>query len=476
MTRTDDWPPDKWSTDCPEKEVKVELSISPSFDPRVEPGNITRSRIPVEIPTTDVSTYMDKNGPADINSAAHVECPIQWGGASIADIIAPFQVETQEGTMTFCRVYKRNRRNSNEWKLIHHGFISGVGGSGKQGRLRFWSHGFEELAQHIPFGHSFQNADPRAVARNTMINFQINTPVFVAEDSLILGPNSSREQVSMPDDPEMSINPDAFYFDAEVPDSQLDSLQVEHREFLGGIPIVGDTVAGFFYGDRDGYITPQEFLLERHTIVDALNWVCEVNNGIWYFEPLEHGTRLDIDFAGDNGELSRLEKSQDRGDIKIIKNTALQETAPINTVIATSDVAKVEIRATNLWDRAITFARDVPQGGDAEIMARLAHHIDIEAYSINETINKAKDRMRELTSKQGDGEIILYGDEDLQPHDIIAANYTCAEYIDDRFEELQWEIEEIHHLCEAGSMFKTRLYVSPKVLNEDIEQVSIEEL
>lgn len=484
--------PDAWDNDCRNKEVRVEVTVTPSTlqgnpDPETDDGQVW-----VEIPTTSVELWENKDKTdADITRTAKIEFPSEWAGESVSEKLRVFNPRDEGSNTMRCKIYFRKHATEG-WTLKHHGFVGGIGGGNPYGTGKFWVYDFAELLDQVPYSAEFSNPTAQNVLKDVTEVLDEQTIATIDRQIVINDPNNN------------------FRFDAEVAEyegaDQLVEAGIGLNNLLADVVNIGGQEINFLeLTTPDGETVIDQiarkygkkfFYRNRDSVGDAVKWVTDIMNAIWYFEPTETGVQLVVDAAGEQGSLSRRSFIQDRvslsevpdrvrnigySEITVLRNTALYEINPINTVIVRGEGDKsstldflpftdsetqsgeypvATVRALSLYESAW-----INQNGD--ITAELSYEEKIDSNELGETIRAAEKTMRELLNEEGEGLIRIYGEPHIDPFDVVYANYVCGdEFVD--AQPIEYEVEEIKHYAKGGESYKCECYCSLYVPEEEI--------
>lgn len=449
--------PESWSKDAVQKKVKVELYV-----PAEKVGGPPNTMVWVEIPTTEVELWVNKNGQADKNRIAKVKFPTMWdtnesgNPTSVVNLFEAFRPEEGETNITYCRVKFRDARDdSADWEVKHFGFIAAIGQSSKRGVSKAWVYDFSRFTDKLPVSVNFNRPTPEAVMETTSGIMNDETPIRLLDEAKLISPQGSVDDVEFSD----------------TVLKTLDLLLVTTIGTVQKIPVKPS--AKTFYSNRS-------------TVKDILDWLCTTLNAIWYFEPSEHGVTLVVDAAGDDGQHTRHTYSQPEDDIRVIKNNAVYEIDAPNTVIVRgsrddglvskvadffdrNEITKrfpyVKVRATDLYE-----SNRVAVGSEEK--AELAYLADGDATDVDGAIREAEALMRELLEEESAGSIETYGKAAVECYDVVESHFTCAEdFPEDAISPLHYEVEEVKHHVKAGGVYRTKIYVSIFVGETRIEVV-----
>ena len=446
-------PPDEWSCENDNKQAKVEVSVRTNL---IDAGVSFVSPIRyewVEIPVTNIELWENKSGNADINRLAKVEHPIEWAGESVSSLIDPLHDHRASHT-SYCRLWFREDADS-EWFIKHHGFIGGAGGGGRRNRGKFWVYDFAELTDDVPFHGTLKGTmTPDQVIEDAVQRLNDETHISVDKTPLFIsrGDEMVRHIISDPDHPSSlapqgQLNPDA------APNASRTSFPDINRD-----------------------TTEKRFYFNEHTVKDVLDWIADWGDSIWYFAPTPHGARLVFDanpqriLYDQTGAVSDDTVPWSK-DISVIRNTAMHEIAPMNTVIAMGQPNEdekyptVKVRARSIFEKT-RLTPGHPNG------VELTETMNVDAGAIGTVRQEARKRLRELLEEASEGRIKLFGKPQIQPFDGIRSHYTCAEWSPDDVLPLEYEVEEIKHEQSGGGRYKATAYVSVWVDDDDIEIVN----
>ena len=424
--------PSEWSRDCNNKQVKVELRVNNQW---------------VEIPTTEIDIWSNKDGASDKNTSAKVEFPTEWAGESVINIIETFRPEVGENNITYARVYLRER--GEDWVLKHFGYCDNVGQTTRRGVSKMWIKDFDTIVDKMPITINFERGDLESHII-TLIN-KIN------------------------DESSIRFVEEAYFITS--PEEQYAKTEGLSRV----LPIAAGLITGVglalgFFLNR-----PHKFQSNRDSVKDVLDTLANENNAIWYFEPYEEGVQLVFDVSQREGQFTRERFSQPEGDIRVIQNNATYEINPVTTVT---------LRGTALYRpqrnspsvrkfpeatvQATSLAEKVKISDDSAEVADMSYLGESNATQLEEVVAEAKDTLRELISDEGEGVIDAVGKPSVSPYDVIESYYTCGDDLPDEVVPVTYEVEEVQHHIEAGKDYKTTAYVSVFVPNLGIEVIEEE--
>lgn len=368
--------PDTWNCESPRKRVKVEIRVDD------EDGQNW-----IEIPTSNVELYVNKDGLADVTRTAKVEFPTVWSGTSVVDLIKSFDAG---GQFTFCRISFRHE-TSGRYVISHFGFISALGNTTQTGESKMWVFDMSEFIKGIPVSQAFQNPTIGFVLNTVSQIANENTPSQLV-DPVVLAPNSEGAFERQASDfveeaiDQSLIDEGAGLFNTLTDPAGInpftergygslarDALQDAFTDFvIDSVEVVGDNgrvdVAASFsatpvetFGDESNVnfsvfgfdfdvalSVTKRFQPNRDSLIDIMNWLAEKVGGLWYFEPTRNGVSLVLDVSPTRRPFiqnSVIQRELDADDtvydhIRVIENTALFEINPVNTVIVRGELGK----------------------------------------------------------------------------------------------------------------------------------------
>ena len=423
-------------------DARVEVRIDEQTIPTVEEGV-----------TVTVSTDAQNMG-SDITKYAECQIPLEWRSSDIMSKVKDFDPETQS-SYSLASIFFQDVRNEGYYPVIR-GFVRGVrGSSDKMGVGTVHISSPDTLATAVPFSGRYDRPTVGEVFSDAIETFNDNTP-FNAQLRGVSG---------------RTVSTTDFVEDA-----------------LG--------VASFGLTDAVGKVLPDvtAFKSNRHSVSDALNWVCENTNGKWYFSFRHQGTS-GLSLVYDDGSNSvaftqRENKSgaQDRRlnnqgsfpdlgatEVDVIDNDALQELFPVNTVrimgstgvslfgfethmVPAKRFPFVEVQYTPLVRRA---------GGQS-----VAVQLETDNVTVESALERGKSELRKRIVDSGTGSMTVYGKPQIIPYDTITAKPTCADVVPNAdMRPLTHQVASVTHQKSAHSEYLTTINVSPEFDPSKVETV-----
>lgn len=400
-----------WDIDCDDKRVRVFVNN-------------------LEIPTTFVQTHESQDGPASYNQLTEIHLPIQWEGSSVVDEIDVFDPDSYDG---YDRVLiQRQNAQTGEWMNHQYGFVRNVGGTNERGVVSMWIADPSMLTTAIEYGNTFDDAKAVDMAQSIGQTF-VDETVFE---------------------------------DIEV--------DIEWTYRTGEKYTTGNPSPRRLNIDTS-------FQSNRHTLADALQWVATFTDTEWWFEYtdeqliLHFGERETTTWTSDHVDAIPSNGSfpGEVNEINIIQNEALTEITPPNVVQVGGKGSKSigGFRVKQLSGEYPYARAEYPP-----LVQRAGQYVNdrfqqVEAWSIEEAENIAKEKLRDAILNSGHGEITLYGTPEMEVGDEIHAIPECAdEYIAD-VKPFTFQITDLEHTKKALEEYVTEATVAPRV-NEDLIEVT----
>lgn len=247
----------------------------------------------VRLPVTGVEEWINKDGPADITRTAKVTFPMEWGGKSIMPFINGFggHDNTSSGNSPYdeCRIFFYDE-DVEEWRITHYGYVGGVGPASDVGVGKMWVYDAADLMKGIQVSQSWGEPTIQNVVQ------------FALTGQDAQGRDVGLEERSVFEDIDVS-----FIGLQDIPRRKQDSVRetISDDEFsielgaLGSFQI-GGVVSDLLQWVNTNIVDPQlgaqkRFQINRHNMVDHMEWFTSLIDARWWFEPSEDGPILVID-------------------------------------------------------------------------------------------------------------------------------------------------------------------------------------
>lgn len=507
--------PNSWSCDNDRKRVKVEVFVdTQTFGPFVE--NTWQ-----EIPTVTVNSFVDKSDLADVVRTAQVVFPVEWDNESVLNLLTEF---TAPSGYQYARVWFKDDRD--KWILQHIGFVGALGGTERSSAAQFWVYDISHFLKGVPADYKFIDPTPEFVLETVADELNSRTPALMVTPFMTFSYESTTEVTLGYEFAPASafyFNPFAttFYFNVTQGnktvadyDAPLDFIDWDNAEVTGEFTtqkiLTGSTVRElpiFSFGAK-------KFQPNRDSLTDVMEWLSVKTGGKWHVEPTPNGGTILLDSAmirrpfvqesvademiddaiGNDIDLKNIAFKinnlpiYDR--VRVIKNNALYEISPINTVevkgemsrrILGQDVSDIPIaksiaqpskefpyvkaRASSLYGRAIA-------SSSAENAEMAINVVESDDTTLSEAENTARSVLLEELQNSAQGEILIYGNPNIMPYDSITAYPMCAgKSVLSNIRPLKYEVQSVKHHQSNGGVYITTLYVSLYVDENDIEIV-----
>lgn len=476
------------------------------------------------VPVTVCEVFAAKEGPSDLMRTGKVKVPGEWGDGdgnrrSIINEINGFDANNDE-PYDECRIYFRDNEDG-IYDIVHYGYIGGVGPATENGVFKFWVYDAADLMRGIQVSKQFDQPTIQQVLNFVLDGTDDNgRPVGLRKRSVF---DNIQTTIAGPE--EVAIQK------ADKRDTAIEGVS-----FGDGIGIeFGDTGGGLLsaaadlFDDAWDVITEEgddilgggikNFRLNRHNMVDLMNWFADEVGGKWHFEPSDEGPVLFFDntaeenpeFEGTEGEIARRlfaateipddaftpQGFEEPSDVPIyqrktifdevdqLENEALYDIKPFNTLYLygesstslerqpqntsysttggpgayTSKFPYVKVQYPPLVDRA----------GGYEYAPST---IESDKTRLQNAKKEAVKEFRLHLEEETEGNIEVKGSPHLLPYDY----YTSLPVCDDIFAAVDatpitYEINKVKHRRAAGERYTTELGVS-LVLDE--EQLEVE--
>jgi len=492
---------------------------------RVEVGG---TRIPVI--NQGIRTEMRKDEAMSITRHSEVYFPRRWNGTDYARAVEALDPNAQN-IYDRADIYLRHHV-TDDLVLAHRGFVMGSG-SGAEGNIerRMTVGDPGQLLSAIPFGNEYTGDTSADRVVQDVIDELRAMAVPTVFDSI-----GFRERLRTPDGeyvPPLQFDRDARQQIASARE-QIDNTTFE-EQFADNLASIIDDNAGELL-DVLGNATPPQtsafvetvldlnadvvsalaarvelgiapgiiilkglarlsnfnlgskktFKRNEHTAADALAWLEQQLDGIFYFDavenPLDEGGIVLVydEVITDDFEATHLDTADsDRptdGQVEVYRNNALSEIRPQNTL-------KVAGRPATDGNYAVVTAGHVPLSERANLpLAPPVQNVDVVNPAV--VARKAKQMLRENLQGESLGQITTAPAPVLTPFSVLTAYPACGPNIEPG-PPLEYEVESLVHHVSAkrparGNRRKheTQLRVSLPIRLEDIDiaNVSVEQV
>lgn len=394
----------------------------------------------VWIPTTFVQTTVANDGVLDQVRLTEVKFPTEWEGKSVVDHIKQFEPGEQSG-YSIGKVYYREEL-SQQWFLVHRGWVRGVGGTNTTGVSKLWLDDPSNFLTAIPFSRAYEDPTTRTVTTDIIDEFTDNT-VF---DDVRVG--------------------------APIPQS------LDAEEFVFSIALATNNIPkAIELALADLLTTTKTFKSNRHTLADAVNYVAELTGSRTWFEPTENGLVLVLDHdygAQKHFASEELDDYDDSVPLRVIENDAIDEIKPINSVringSSAASIAGFSIRQlpSGTYPTALASYEPLVERTGNRLPGTI---VDAETTTVAETENLAKVELANRILGNGQGDIITYGRPDMGLRDRLTVVPYCAGVsTQSNATPLDYQALKTVHTYENG-LYTTRTNVSVFVDYSEIEIV-----
>jgi len=381
----------------------------------------------IPIINTGLGLEMRKEGPADINRMADVRIPVEWhDGADHSYLV-------DEGFFKDARIEVRDGVSGEDVTVLHGHVTSVGGGADSANTMRLRVAGPEQFLSEIDITVSTGAGGGRS-----------------QEAGFVKGIKHVLDTV-------------VELFNAQSAYSGVDwELQYSDNEFLEA---VDENIV-------QTQVSHQRFTRNRHTLVDALEWVAGVLDGFYYFEQTEDAPKLIID----DDPTKEFDATADDSDLRLRNNNALAELRPINAIEAIGKTRK-DVPIIGI---------EMPWGGDEFPAVKLKHpklverageeyvrRIEPDTGSLKATENTARRRFKKMLDDPSGGELEFSPAPKVTPYDKISAVPACNESINADVAAIDYEVERLRHVIrgDQDEPWRTEVEGSLYVDMDNIEVV-----
>jgi hypothetical protein len=466
----------------------------------------------VRLPVTATDLWINKDGPAAINRTAKIQFASEWtvDGTTydVASYVNGFQQFQQSSSKDDpydeARIWFYDR-DKDAYQIAHYGYVGGVGPATDDGEMKMWVYDPSDLLRAIQVSKSWGDPTLAQVAEFVISGTNDDGQPVGLENRTIFD-NVGRYVVGEQNIP-VRKRDDISEVDAETLGAQNRVLVTA----IGGTDAqLGDVIQDEFsiLSDDEGSITiesirerlnaQKQFRINRHNMVDHVNWFTNLVDARWWFEPSADGPVFFIDVTGyadnDKGDHEYARRTfateevpdgavtnasgvyTGSGDDTLyaradaLDNDALFDIKPINTItvygestrsikrLADFDGSHSPIPRTESYPFVkVTYPPLVDRAnGEYGPPAKETDDLTI-AQARATAVNEFRQHLEEAT----EGEIILKGEPHILPWDHIIAVPICNDiYVDVDARPIRYEVNEVHHERHAGEHYTTNLSVS----------------
>jgi hypothetical protein len=245
----------------------------------------------IRIPVTGVEQWINKDGPADITRTAKVHFPYEWGDHTILQYINGFSSQNnladQADPYDECRIFFYDR-DIDQWVQAHYGYVGGIGPAAEStGVGKFWVYDPADLMKGIQVSKSFTEPSVASVIDFVLSGTDDQGDVVGLERrSVFDGPigHTIINEAELPQAKQENITGQG------VGDISIGGMRIQDSAVVGdALEQALDTVA------RAATEGQKRFQLNRHNMVDVMDWFVNLLDGRWWFEPGPEAPTLVID-------------------------------------------------------------------------------------------------------------------------------------------------------------------------------------
>ncbi len=363
-----------------------------------------------------------------------------------------------------------------EYKLTHHGYISSFGPTDNPLLRKFWIYDPADILTDIPVGKVFENPTV-----GELISFVING----VDDT---GANVGIENrtpfdvtsVEFPSSDQLNSRTAGELFEQQA--------QAEDEATTGFFNSAFELISDFI-SQPETRVAPtkprtKSFTRNRNNMVDVLNYIAKLINGMWYFSPRQDGVALQLrsNIRGRNYGRTFKDQTQevDGGfSLDVIQNTALSDIKPINTLTVNGEKRYVidvlgdevldSIERINGLTETYPYAKVryeplYKAAGQKELGPTNVHS---DATDLDNAKFDAYSEFIEHIEETTEGRIEVFGDPLPEPYDSIESRPACNGNTASEAPPILYSINDVHHKRYAGEPYITEIGVHAQIENTE---------
>lgn len=522
-------------------EVKVDIKIEGDINdhpnlPDPDFNNATDEDNWVRIPVTLCELWINKDGPADITRTAKVKFPAEWNGRGIAQYVNGFNAQN-EAPYDECRIWFYDHEDE-VYQVAHYGYVGGVGPASENGVMKMWVYDPADLMRGIQVSTAFGEPTIQQIvnfvvdgadAEGNPVGLQRRT-VFDDIQTYIAGIQEVKVQKE-----DLSNFGSIEGVESDQPEGVMEALGTLGQMQLNQEDLIDD-ISDYMFGTEvtDGILGGQKrFQLNRHNMVDVMNWFAAEIGGKWHFEPSPDGPVLFFDNTSsrgierEDGAFTRrmfmddelvpdapggtqqvINSAQDeRGDVSdykdrnafttvdVLDNNALYDIKPFNTLylygesnqnsatyqaltnsggspVSPATAAAATVYMTEQFPKVkVTYPPLVERAGGYEYAAPV---VNSDKIYLKQAEQAAIKEFRKHLEEETEGNIQLRGEPYILPYDYLRTVPHCNDtFINADVTPITYEVNGVKHIRSAGQQYKTEVGVS-MVFDEELLEVESE--
>jgi hypothetical protein len=374
-----------------------------------------------------------------------------------------------------------------EYVLTQHGYISSYSPTDNTLLRNFWIYDVADLARDIPVGKGFDNPTIKK-----LINFVLN------------GTDDTGKAVGINNTTPFTVTNVVFPSSDQLASRTIKDIEFERlkSELFRGVDEQGELTDASAYA-FDVFTSPkdtikavirglgggeEEFSRNRNNMVDVLNAIGTLIDGVWYFEPSNGGVELHFRANWSKTDYGRTFQDQtqvddtDKFTVTLKENTALVDIKPINTIsVNGNSVARLPNGDREASGPTVltgeSFTSQYPHvklrydpfyeaAGNQELGPT---DVRSDATDLETAERQAYEEFIAHVEETTEGRIELFGDPMPLPYDFIDAVPACRGQQVANRDPLPYSINDVHHKKYAGQQFVTELGVHAKVEGDPID-------
>ena len=399
-----------------------------------------------------VRTEIRKDGAMGITRHSEVYFPREWNDTEYTrtvEALDPNSLNVYDPVDIEYRDYA-NEGDEPLYRIAHRGFVMGVGGGGRgdiERRMTVGDPG--QLLSAMPIKATYEYGTPFTTLIDDILDRMRDGDVVpTVFSSVEFSPADGfvTEQFAQQRDGFR----DEFTFTRPSPTSIVGQVTI-----LGWLEIAAELGAT---------ATETQFEATTHTAADALEWIEEQVEGIFFFEPdpdSETGIRLVYDRGKhDEHTAQHIDTDTDGPRVRVFKNNALHEIRPTNsyTVIGETDTGLIFNRRDNEYPEATAEHEPLLERAGG-VRLEPPHDRKDGITTERGAAEYAKQQLLEELNAASLGKIEMAPAPLITPYSIIRSRPACGAAAEDTL-PFEYEVEEVVHTARANADNDERYHVT----------------
>lgn len=386
------------------------------------------------IPTVEIETFHNKDGVADRNTFTRAIVPTSWEGQDILSDVNVFG--SDDGYFDAADIYWQDA-SQGTWVHNQSGYVRAKGGGPQTGTAKLILGGWSQLFTAIRFSKTYDSPTVGTVLND--VTSTVNEKVPISLSATGIGSPSSIQE---PDDPIGATGPTGI---GGGVDDDITVLDMDNTSF-----------------ENDTIQTTKNFVYNRHTLKDVMEWLCGEANARWYIDIDGGSPILILDTERNSKHYYDASLGQSPA-CRVINNDAIQEISPINGITVNgkssmgTDGFRIKQLSAGKFPTATVQYDPLVNAANGEMLQPI---IESQTLSVDATENKAKRELQKKISGATDGDITMFGKPDIVPLDHFTGVPTCDTHHVGDAPPIEYEVTEVQHRTVGGKEFGTRIGVN----------------